>query len=33
MITLENYIMESEINDSTVGDIYVEQAMAELEVA
>lgn len=33
MITLENYIMESEINDSTVGDIYVEQAMAEMEVA
>lgn len=25
--------MESEINDATVGDIYVEQALAEMEVA
>lgn len=33
MLTLENYIMESEINDATVGDIYVEQALAEMEVA
>lgn len=33
MITLENYIMESDISDATVGDIYVEQALAEMEVA
>lgn len=32
-MTLDNYIMESEINDATVGDIYVEQALAEMEVA
>lgn len=32
-MTLDNYIMESEINDATVGDIYVEQALAEMEVS
>lgn len=32
-MTLDNYIMESGINDATVGDIYVEQALAEMEVA
>ena len=33
MITLENYVLEQEINDSSFFDVVLEQAVAEFEVA
>lgn len=32
-MTLQNYVLEQEINNTSIGDIYVEQAIAEFEVA
>ena len=32
MITLENYVLENEISDVTIMDVYAEQAIAEMNV-